>query len=359
MDSDVNDVFTGPVFNDSFFTAQRCIRDDQRLWACPARGRGTRASGDEFDTYRVSLKAGQAVVLVLGAIRHRSTWICLYGPSIPSGIVEGIGAVGRRRTRRFRRVLHRRVPVRGLRLQLTYVLSVAQTAPAARSAQRTDVPFVPGDRAHEAESDRRPPLARGGSATAADTLALDRSRAIRARMLVRLRPRRARARRSARSAARTRTARCGRRRASRPNTLRRETVLALKELRRRPKSSRRAQHHPAPALVPRPLYTLQWHYPMIGLPQAWDATTGSPDVVVAVIDTGVVLSHPDLAGKLVAGYDFISSPAIARWGRHRRQPRIPATSPSASARASTARTSRARSARPRTTAAGSPEWPGA
>jgi serine protease len=86
-------------------------------------------------------------------------------------------------------------------------------------------------------------------------------------------------------------------------------VLALKTLRRRSDiESVELNTILRPSLVPSdPLYTLQWHYPMIGLPQAWDATTGSADVVVAVVDTGVVLSHPDLAGQLVPGYDFISS----------------------------------------------------
>ena len=54
-----------------------------------------------------------------------------------------------------------------------------------------------------------------------------------------------------------------------------------------------------------PLYSFQWHYPQINLPRAWDLTTGS-DTIVAVIDTGVVLSHPDLQGQLVPGYDFVS-----------------------------------------------------
>ncbi|HEY5717521.1 MAG TPA: S8 family peptidase, partial [Motiliproteus sp.] len=66
------------------------------------------------------------------------------------------------------------------------------------------------------------------------------------------------------------------------------------------------------ALPNDPFYSLQWHYPMINLPQAWDIETGSSNpVTVAVVDTGVVLSHPDLQGQLVAGYDFISDPLRA------------------------------------------------
>ena len=53
-------------------------------------------------------------------------------------------------------------------------------------------------------------------------------------------------------------------------------------------------------------YSRQWHYPIINLPAAWDITTGSDEIIVAVIDTGVILSHPDIADNLVPGYDFIS-----------------------------------------------------
>jgi serine protease len=46
------------------------------------------------------------------------------------------------------------------------------------------------------------------------------------------------------------------------------------------------------------------------LPQAWDITSGA-GATVAVLDTGVWLSHPDLQGQLLPGYDFISDPANA------------------------------------------------
>ncbi|MBY4895819.1 S8 family peptidase [Cupriavidus sp. AU9028] len=46
------------------------------------------------------------------------------------------------------------------------------------------------------------------------------------------------------------------------------------------------------------------------LPAAWDRGRGSADVVVAVIDTGI-LRHGDLAARLLPGYDFISDPAVA------------------------------------------------
>ncbi|MDP2610405.1 MULTISPECIES: S8 family serine peptidase [unclassified Oceanobacter] len=61
-----------------------------------------------------------------------------------------------------------------------------------------------------------------------------------------------------------------------------------------------------------PRYNEQWHYTAIDLPLAWELTTGERsdgiDVIVAVVDTGVYLSHSDLSDQLTSdGYDFISS----------------------------------------------------
>jgi hypothetical protein len=52
-------------------------------------------------------------------------------------------------------------------------------------------------------------------------------------------------------------------------------------------------------------YADQWALPKISAPAGWDITTGSSDVVVAVIDTGFVLDHDDLVGKFVAGQNVI------------------------------------------------------
>ena len=47
-----------------------------------------------------------------------------------------------------------------------------------------------------------------------------------------------------------------------------------------------------------PLYPQQWGLAKINAPAAWDVTTGSPDVTIAVVDAGLDTTHPDLAGQL-------------------------------------------------------------
>lgn len=75
-----------------------------------------------------------------------------------------------------------------------------------------------------------------------------------------------------------------------------------------------------PTLAPNdPSYAAQWHYFEafgINAPAAWDITTGSATVRVAVIDTGIT-DHPDLAGRWVGGYDFIADVPTANDGNGR------------------------------------------
>jgi subtilisin family serine protease len=47
-----------------------------------------------------------------------------------------------------------------------------------------------------------------------------------------------------------------------------------------------------------PLWSLQWDMTQIDVPQAHAVTTGSPNVVVGVLDTGISSTHPDLATQI-------------------------------------------------------------
>ena len=63
-----------------------------------------------------------------------------------------------------------------------------------------------------------------------------------------------------------------------------------------------------------PLYPKQWALPMIHAPDAWGAGyQGSQAVTVAIIDTGYV-PHPEIADRVVGGWDFISDPGNAADG---------------------------------------------
>ena len=78
-----------------------------------------------------------------------------------------------------------------------------------------------------------------------------------------------------------------------------------------------------------PLYSLQWHFRDngsavgqsaggAGFSSFWDRAkdTGSRDVVVAVVDTGLQMNHPDIKGSpnLASGFDMVSDPIMGNDG---------------------------------------------
>ena len=75
------------------------------------------------------------------------------------------------------------------------------------------------------------------------------------------------------------------------------------------------QHHPhlkfidldhivTPAFTPNdPIFVNEWQYPKIGALSAWDTAQGS-GITIAILDSGVDSTHPDLASKMIPGWNF-------------------------------------------------------
>lgn len=63
-----------------------------------------------------------------------------------------------------------------------------------------------------------------------------------------------------------------------------------------------------PSTTNDPYYSKGWHLPKIGTPTAWQTSSGS-NVVIAILDSGVDPDHPDLAAKLVPGWNTYNNNA--------------------------------------------------
>jgi len=53
-----------------------------------------------------------------------------------------------------------------------------------------------------------------------------------------------------------------------------------------------------------PNFSQQWYLTDINAPQAWLTTEGSKSIIIAILDTGVDSTHPDLSPNMIAGYNF-------------------------------------------------------
>lgn len=289
------------------------------------------ASSDALDLYRTTLAAGQVVTLVIAESDPLANDLDLRlystaDTSTPVEFSEGTGAT---------EVVT--VPASGEYFvwvgaasgASNYVLTIG-AAPAAAAAAfdalRSGREFVPGE---VLVRFKETPLTRAAAAAAADTLParaaalglLPLGGAVRGRHALLGLPASEEGRAQALVTLGVAPSATGGFGAGMdgPTAARLDTLAAVKALRKRADvQSADPNYVFHPSAVPTDeFYKFQWHYPAINLPQAWDVTTGTPatgSVVVAVIDTGIYAAHPDFAGQIVGGYDFITDPARARDG---------------------------------------------
>ncbi|WIT13018.1 S8 family serine peptidase [Paucibacter sediminis] len=65
---------------------------------------------------------------------------------------------------------------------------------------------------------------------------------------------------------------------------------------------------PAALTTNDPYLGSEWHLTKVGASTAWDSSQGS-GVTIAVLDTGVDATHPDLATRIVPGWNFVDNSA--------------------------------------------------
>ncbi|WP_343635650.1 S8 family serine peptidase [Roseateles sp.] len=83
-----------------------------------------------------------------------------------------------------------------------------------------------------------------------------------------------------------------------------ETAVAMLLARHPQLKSAELDMRVSPAMSPNdPYMGSEWHLARINAPQAWDTAQGA-GIKIAILDTGVDGTHPDLAGHLVAGWNF-------------------------------------------------------
>jgi subtilisin family serine protease len=58
-----------------------------------------------------------------------------------------------------------------------------------------------------------------------------------------------------------------------------------------------------------PSFRSEWHLAAIHAADAWNITTGAPGAPIAIIDSGIDATHPDLADRITTGWNFLSGSA--------------------------------------------------
>jgi len=332
VDSDVNDPNTPDGANDSPAQAQSIPSPVMLGGYVNVAGTGKAGplfvSGDRSDYFRVSLVAGQAITLNIADFNTGDLDLFLYyddGDIDPNFPDFGSAGIGKTESLTDLPAGDYVVEVFADSGYANYALVVGQDiASTATSRLVSSDDFVPGDvivrfkDSVQTLNTNQTPMARAAS------LGLHAKAGANGRALLlglgdpqaRQASFRALGITSVQKGGQTRHFRS----ADPEKQLKLDTLQVIKALRKRndvlyaePNYIRRAKLTPTDQY-----YNLQWHYPFINLPAAWDVSASDPGagVIVAVIDTGVLLNHPDLAGQFSAdgGYDFIQNDTISRDG---------------------------------------------
>lgn len=320
-DSDTNDIILPPVSNNGFGSAQTIPNPVMLGGYASVAGAGKdgplKTSGDVNDVYRVSLLKGQSVHLAVATPEEGDLDLYLY--TTAQTVVDSALGTGYSEDVVAPNAGDYYVRVTSYSGASNYALSIAAGGTTALSDLRLSSEFVPGEILFRERKAGVATKAGESTASAADVAKLRTSPAVVATLaasygltsesyeggsyaLLKL---------SSNVAALSSTSDGDDflRFDDPESELKYRTLLAIKSLRRDSRTEWAevngiARTHAAPN---DPEYRQQrWHYEMISLPEAFDITTGSADVVVAVVDSGVQ-RHPDLAPKLVDGYDFVSA----------------------------------------------------
>ena len=320
IDSDVNDPSATYAPNDSFIDAQELpnpviVGGYVNSPNTGASGR-SRFSGDESDFFRLSLTAGQSIVLFIASSPAEVDLDLFLYDDLRTQIDAAMGT-GSQESLITPADGEYFIEVRAVDSASNYNLSIGQITPAGMAdALRLSDEFVPGEAIVILEDGASSALSSSSLAGQSRMLGMQVKAGAAGRGMllgfdgetVRQQAFRTLGIRQSPVNGRIYEA------ADPDQKYKMDTLRIIKSMRRQfgvrsaqPNFIRKAQ-----AIPNDPLFNRQWHYPLINLPQSWDASTGSNDVIVAVIDTGVLSNHPDLANRLtVDGYDFISDPSRA------------------------------------------------
>jgi serine protease len=314
IDGDVNDPLAPFTANNQPSTAQLIPNPVTLGGYANQPGTGPsgalQVTGDVRDWYRISLVAGQSVALfIAGNGRTDDLDLALFD-STGTTLLDASLSQNRTESLTINRADEYLLLVEAFRGASNYVLIVGQTPPPADAGLRLSDSFVAGEIIARFRSDRAP-LGVGLAARGAAVGLTAKGGAEGRNMLLTLKGVQRGITYQALDLTNS-TVGSALQTTDPELQLKLDTLRAIKAMNLRDDITAAAPNYLRQAsLVPNDaLYSAQWHYPLLSLPQAWDLNTGS-GVIVAVIDTGVVLNHPDLQGQVIGGYDFISNPQNA------------------------------------------------